>query len=220
MSCMSAIEWFYILILITHGHEKNEGAGVNAEETIQQRADDPNKLFEIIKTKQPDVVITDIVMPQMDAVTAVKHIVELYPQTAVIGLSLIGDDDLRVEILKAGAFGYLLKNAEKEEILKTINCATNGVRFYSRCILDQWKKLITKSQLCLSDEKKPACFNDIEQQIISLICQEKTSKQIGELLHYSIRTIEGYRTKIMDRMQVKTTTGIVVYAIKNKLCKI
>ncbi|MCW3109635.1 MAG: two component transcriptional regulator, LuxR family [Segetibacter sp.] len=178
------------------------------------------ELLEIVKKTRPDIVITDIVMPEMNGITAVKQILELYPETGIIGLSMVDDDDLLIEIFEAGALGYLLKNAEKEEILEAINCVINGVPYYSSSISGHLIKLISESKFNPYKGKKVEVFNDIEQQIVSLICQEKTSKEIGEILHYSIRTIEWYRVRIMEKMQVKTTTGIVIYAIKNKLCKI
>lgn len=178
------------------------------------------ELVETVKKTRPDIVITDIVMPEMDGITAAKQILELYPKTAVIGLSMVDEDDLLIEILEAGALGYLLKNAEKEEILEAIHCVSNGAPFYSKSISDHLAKLIAKSKFDPYKGKKTADFNEVELQIISLLCKEKTSREIAESLHYSARTIEWYKVRIMEKMDVKTTTGIVIYAIKNKLCKI
>ena len=183
-------------------------------------ASNGDELLEIVKKTQPDIVLTDIVMPEMDGITAARQILKLYPKTGIIGLSMVDEDDLLIEILEAGALGYLLKNAEKEEIIEAVNCVFGGVPFYSRTLSGHLAKLISQSKFNPYKGKEVADFNDLESQVILLICQEMTSKEIGEILHYSTRTIEWYRRRIMEKMQVKTTTGIVIYAIKNKLCKI
>lgn len=183
-------------------------------------ASNGNELLEIVKKCQPHIVLTDIVMPEMDGITAARQILKLYPKTGIIGLSMVDEDDLLIEILEAGALGYLLKNAEKEEIIEAVKCVFGGVPFYSRSLSAHLARLISKSKFDPYRGKEVADFNELENQIILLICHEKTSKEIGEILHYSTRTIEWYRGRIMEKMQVKTTTGIVIYAIKNKLCKI
>ncbi len=177
-------------------------------------------LVELVKTMQPAVVLTDIVMPVMDGIVAARQILKLYPKTAIIGLSMVDEDDLLIEMLEAGALGYLLKNAEKEEIIEAIDCVIKGIPYYSSCLSNQLARLISKSRFNPYKGKQIPDFTDTEKEILTLICDEKTSKEIAELLHYSIRTIEWYRAKIMEKMHVKTTTGIVIYAIKNKLCKI
>lgn len=191
------------------------------EETIELVGEAANgrELVEVVKATHPDIVMADIVMPEMSGIDAIKEILEMYPDTGIIALSMVDEDDILIEILEAGALGYLLKNAEKEEILQAINSVVKGVPFYSKCLSSQFLKFLSKNEFNHNKEKRPR-FNDIEQQIIAWICKEKTSKEIGEILYYSIRTIEWYRVRIMEKMEVKNTTGIVLYAIKNKLFKI
>ena len=178
------------------------------------------ELLEVVKSTRPDIVMTDIVMPEMNGIDAVKEILKLYPDTGIIALTMVDDDDMLLEILEAGALGYLLKNAEKEEIIDAILSVKNGEPFYSTSISEQMVKLVGDKKDSSQIHKKTIMFSDKEIEIITLICTEKTNKQISEKLYYSIRTIEWYRAKILEKMQVKSTAGIVAYAIKNKLCKL
>jgi len=188
--------------------------------TLVGEANNGKELVEIVKVAQPDIVITDLMMPEMDGIAAAKEILRMYPKTGIIGLSMVDADDLMIELLEAGALGYLLKSAVKEEILEAVHSVVKGTPYYSSSLSKHLTELISKSKFNPYKGKTVEIFNDVEQKIIALICKEKTSKEIAEMLNYSYRTIEWHRARIMDKMDVKTSTGIVIYAIKNKLCKI
>lgn len=177
-------------------------------------AGDGKELLALIESVRPAVVITDIKMPVMDGVEATKLIKERYPDTGVIALSMFDDEQLILEMLEAGAHGYLLKNSDKFEITDAIQTVYDGKQYYCKFTSGKLAKLIAISRNNMQKKKKEAEFTDKEKDIIRLICKEYTNKQIGEELFMSTRTVEGYRMKILEKMDAKNTVGIVIEAIR------
>ncbi|RYE22425.1 MAG: response regulator transcription factor [Sphingobacteriales bacterium] len=172
------------------------------------------ELLKLVATTAPDIVVTDIKMPQMDGVEATKQIREQYPHIEVIALSMFDDEQLILEILDAGAIGYLLKNSDKSEMIEAINTAYRHQSYYCKHTSAKLAKLIAYSKHANQKKQKEAEFTDREKEIIKLICAECTNKEIGEKLFISTRTVEGYRMKILEKMDAKNIVGIVIEAIR------
>jgi DNA-binding NarL/FixJ family response regulator len=173
------------------------------------------QLLDLVAAHQPQVVITDIKMPVMDGIEATRKIKELFPDTGVIGLSMFDEEDLIIEMLEAGALGYLVKNAEKDEVLEAIKTVYQQEPFYCKQTSTKLAQLIAKSKYNHRQAKNRVEFGEKEIEIIILICKEFTNKEIADQLFLSVRTVEGYRQKLQEKMQVKNSIGIVIYAIQN-----
>jgi DNA-binding NarL/FixJ family response regulator len=156
-------------------------------------------------------------MPVMDGIASTKIVSEKYPSVNIIALSMFDQDNLIIDMLEAGAKGYLLKNADKKEILEAIKSVYNNKPYYCRTTSAKLAKLISKSKFNPYNKNEKPIFSAKEIEIIQLICQENTNKEIGIKLFLSPRTVEGYRLKILEKMNVKSTAGIVIYAVKNGL---
>jgi DNA-binding NarL/FixJ family response regulator len=180
-------------------------------------AENGRELVRMVEEKKPDVVVTDIKMPLMDGIEAARKINELYPDTGVIGLSMFDEDDLIVDMLEAGAKGYLLKNSNKEQIGEAIRTVYNGDPYYCKSTSRKLTEMIAKSRYNPYKKKEKADFSEREKEIIELICKEMTNKEIAEKLFLSVRTVEGHRLNVLEKMNVKNSVGVVVYAIKNGL---
>ncbi|HMP93668.1 MAG TPA: response regulator transcription factor [Phnomibacter sp.] len=174
------------------------------------------ELIALVEELKPHVVITDIKMPKMDGIEATRILSARYPQMGIIGLSMFDEDDLIIDMLEAGAKGYLLKNADKAEVIEAIKTVYEEEVYYCRQTSSKLVQLIAKSKFN-PHGKMRAEFGEKEIEIIQLICQEYTNKEIAEKLYLSVRTVEGYRLKIQEKMQVKNTVGLVVYAIQHNL---
>jgi DNA-binding NarL/FixJ family response regulator len=182
-------------------------------------ASDGLELVQMVKEYRPHVVITDIKMPRLDGIEATRRILAAFPQLPVIGLSMFDEEDLVLEMIDAGAKGYLVKNADKHEVIEAINTVYKGESFYCKQTSTRLAMVIAKRSHQHGLRKETATFTDKEIEIIQLICQEFTTKEIGEKLFMSTRTVDGYRTRLLEKMDVKNSVGIVIYAIQNGIYK-
>ena len=187
--------------------------------SLAGQAENGKELIELVEEFQPDIVITDIKMPHLDGIKATRLLLEKNPHLKIIALSMFDEENLIVEMLEAGAKGYLLKNADKKEILEAINSVYEDNIFYCRHTSAKLASMIVKSRFDPHKKKQQVVFSDREKEIIKLICKQFTAQQIGNTLFLSKRTVEGYRTKIMEKMDVKNTAGVVIFALKNNLVK-
>lgn len=183
-------------------------------------AADGKQLLEQADRLRPDVILTDIKMPVMDGIEATRILAERLPQVYVIALSMFNDDNLVSDMMEAGARGYLLKNAHKTEILEAIKAVHNHEMYYCRQTTAKLIQQLARSKSGLYKEPLLPKFTDKERTIITMICGQASNHEISEALHISVRTIEGYRKRIQEKMKVRNTAGIVVYAIRNGLYKV
>lgn len=194
---------------------------ISRQEDIELLGDaaDGKELIELVKEHKPHVVITDVKMPKMDGIEATKLLLKDYPEIGVIGLSMFDEEDLIIDMLEAGARGYLLKNADKHEVADAIRTVYQEEPYYCKHTSARLAQMIAKSKFNPNKKSKKVEFNDRELEIIRRICQELTNKEIADQLFLSIRTVEGYRLKIQEKMGVKNSIGLVIYAIRNNLYK-
>jgi DNA-binding NarL/FixJ family response regulator len=183
-------------------------------------AADGKELIEITERLMPDIVLTDIKMPKIDGIKATEIIREKFPGINIIALSMFDDDNLIIDMLEAGAKGYLLKSAHKSEIFEAIKAVYKHETYYCKSTSSKLLHLIAQSRFDPSKEIQKPKFSQKEIEIIRLICQEASNKDIAAKLYLSIRTIEGYREKIQEKIKAKNAAGIVVYAIKTGIYKI
>jgi DNA-binding NarL/FixJ family response regulator len=175
------------------------------------------ELIEQVISQEPDIVISDVKMPVMDGAAATRHLAEHYPHIGIIALTMFDEEDLIIDMLEAGARGYLLKNADKNEIIEAIKSVYQQQPYYCRHTSNKLAQMVAKSKFNPYKKSRKVEFSDREKQIIALICEENTNKEIGEKIFISTRTVEGHRQKIMEKMDVKNTVGLVIYAIRNKI---
>ncbi len=183
------------------------------------QAEDGIELLQLEKELQPDVIITDIKMPRLDGIDATRQLLKQNPAVKIIALSMFDEENLIIDMLEAGAKGYLLKNADKQEILEAVFTVYEGSTYYCRATSAKLASLIVKSRFNPYKKQESIAFSDREIEIIKMICRQNTTQQIGEQLFLSKRTVEGYRTKILEKIGAKNVAGIVMYALKNGLVK-
>ncbi len=181
------------------------------------QAGDGEELLRLVADTRPDIVLTDIKMPRLGGIAAAKILLERYPNLKIIALSMFDEEALIVEMLEAGAKGYLLKNADKREILEAILTVHEGDIFYCKHTTAKLATLIVRSKLDFHKKFQEPLFTDREKEVIRLICRQHTAQEIGNLLFLSKRTVEGYRTRILEKMEVKNTAGVVIFALKHHL---
>jgi DNA-binding NarL/FixJ family response regulator len=179
------------------------------------QASDGRELIQLVQETRPDMVLTDIKMPRLDGIAACKLLLQQDPHLQIIALSMFEEENLIVEMLEAGSRGYLLKNADKQEILDAIFTVHEGKIFYCRHTTARLASLIVNSKFDMQKKAAAVVFTERETEIVRLICQQCTAEEIGKKLFLSRRTVEGYRTRILEKMSVKNTAGVVVFALRH-----
>ncbi len=175
------------------------------------------ELLEIVKKRQPQVILMDLKMPEMDGIEATKHIHFKYPEIKIIVLSMFSDDKFILHLIESGASGYLLKNAEPDEVEDAIYAVLdNGFYFNEFVSKAMLTGLINRNKI------KPNFNTDInltdrETEVLRMICEELTNVEIAKKLYLSARTIEGYRNSLLSKIGAKNTVGLVMYAVKSGL---
>ena len=167
-----------------------------------------------IKTP-PDVILLDLRMPVMDGIETHKKISKLYPEIKVIILTMEDDEQFILHLISEGVNGYLLKNADPDEMEKAILKVVENGYYFSENISTLVVKGMVKKDI--TEAVPNLDFNERELQILELICNEFTAAEIAEKLNLSARTVEGYRQKLIDKAGVKNVAGLVIFAVKNNL---
>jgi DNA-binding NarL/FixJ family response regulator len=180
-------------------------------------ASNGHELINMVKKLAPDVVLTDINMPLIDGIEATKKISAKFPKVRVVALTMYDEGEQIIEMIEAGAMGYLVKNASKEEINEAIISVYNNISYFCKQTTLKISQLVSSRGLKHSKETNNAVFKEVEKEIIRHICNGLTSKEIGVLIHLSYRTVEGYRVKIQEKMNVSNIAGIIKYALKHNL---
>lgn len=176
------------------------------------------QLVRLTQQLLPDVVLTDLKMPgDIDGIQAIKEITALNLPCSCIALSTFDTDYLIIEALEAGAMGYITKNVQRGEIIEAIKTVNERQPYYCRTTSLRLARQIGKSSFNPYNKAGLHLFNELEKEMICLICREKTSEDIGKELFMAKRTVEGIRAKILEKAGVKTPIGLVVYAIKNSI---
>lgn len=191
--------------------------GLTQDENLEVmlEAADGEDLVNGIETNMPDVIIMDLKMPVMDGMEATKVIKKKYPEIKILVVTMYDDEKFVIHLMEIGANGYLLKNAEAEEIRKAIYSVYETGYYFNNIVSNALlKKLVIKGNI------KPSFKEDVEltereQDVLKLICAEKTANEMGKQLFLSPRSVEGIRQRLIDKVGVRNTAGLVMFAVKN-----
>ena len=185
--------------------------------TVLEEAKNGEELISKVKHLKPDLAIVDVTMPIKNGIEATREIKDMGLATEVIALSMHNDEKLILQMLQAGAMGFLEKNISKEELYRAIETVVEDRRIYfPESTSRRMFQLIQQSTL------KPFGISSIEfteneMEIIQWVCKDLSNKEIGEKLNISSRTVEGNRDRIMKKMNVRSVAGLVAYAYSNGL---
>lgn len=182
-------------------------------------AEDGHGVLEVLKNNVTDVVLMDIDMGRSNGIDTTQKVKASYPDVHVLALTMHEEQDNIVRMLEAGASGYLIKNAGREELLAAIHTVVKGDSYFSNTVSATLLKALTnlkrRTSSIPSNNNTPLSNREIE--VLKLIAQEYSNGEIAERLFISIRTVDTHRRNILDKLQVKNTAGLVKYAIEKAL---
>ena len=170
------------------------------------------KAIELVDKLHPDIVIMDVTMPDMNGIEATRIITKQTPATKVLGLSIHSDRQFVIAMLKVGARGYLIKRCAFDELITAIQTVLDKQIYLSPKITDVVvKELNTKSGIFPED----SALTTRERQVLQLLSEGKSVKQIAPQLHISISTVETHRRKIMAKLDLHNLPELTKYAIRH-----
>ena len=182
-------------------------------------ADNGRQALTLTRRLKPDVVIMDIAMPELNGIDATRQILDEVPDAKVIALSMHSEKQFIEGMLQAGAAGYLLKDSAFEELIKAIRLVCAGKKYLSPDVTD----IFLQDFLSLSIGKDVENEQDLslrEREVLQLISEGRSMKEIAERLNISVKTVESHRKNIMDKLNLHTVAELTRFAIKQGITSI
>lgn len=174
-----------------------------------------NELMELLKQEQPDVILLDLKMPQMDGMEATRLVRAQYPDVRILILTMHEDDQLALHLLEAGANGYLVKNTDADEIKLALHSCRETGYYFSDYVSSLMLRSIIKKNNPTTSFKEDAQLTDREKEVLRLICEGHTSVEIGQHIFLSHRTVEKIKASLFEKTGAKNSAGLIMYAVKH-----
>jgi len=172
------------------------------------------EFIKLLSSQVPDIVLMDIEMPVINGIETTEKAIALYPQLKVIALTMFNEDQYIQSMIDAGVKGFLIQNINKETLDKAIQTVYNGGNYYSEELFDYFTKQVTKED---KNKTEAVALTRREKEILQLIAEGLSNKEIADILFLSERTIVGHKTNLLSTTGCKNTLSLMSYAIKNKL---
>lgn len=180
-------------------------------------AGDGREAIRLAEELKPDVVVMDIAMPNLNGIDATAQIVKREPRAGVIILSVHSDESYILRALTAGAKGYLLKDSADNDLVRAVQAVAQGRPFFSPAItqtlLEDYMRYLQQRGL----EDSYDLLTEREREVLQLLAEGKSNKEVASLLNLSLYTVETHRTHLMQKLNLHNTAEIVLYAVRKKI---
>ncbi len=177
-------------------------------------ADDGRQAVELAASLHPDVAVLDIGMPQLNGIEATQKIVTADPAIAVVVLSMHSDETYVLRALKAGAKGYLLKSSAEADLIQGVRAVAEGKSFFSpvigRMLLEDYMRQVAKREV----EDSYDLLTPREKEILQLVAEGRTNKEVANILKLSVYTVEGHRGSILEKLNLHSVPELILYAVR------
>jgi len=184
---------------------------------IAGEAEDGREAVRLAGELQPAVVIMDIAMPLLNGIDAAAQISKSNPRTAVIMLSMYSDEEFLIRALTAGAKGYLLKDSAEADVLRAVHAVAQGRTYFTPSIahtlLEDYMRRLQQEGL----QDRYDLLTDREREVLQLLAEGRSNKEVATLLGLSIHTVDTHRTNFMQKLSLHNTAEIVMYAMRKKI---
>jgi DNA-binding NarL/FixJ family response regulator len=203
-----------VRVLIADDHEMfRQGLRLVLEEEGFQfvaEASDGRQAVELCAQHHPEVAILDVSMPVLNGIYAAREIIKSNPRTRVVLLTQHTEDQMVLESLRAGVTGYVLKTRATNELVQALRAVCRGEMYLTQSI----SRTVVQAFL-MKDTLPERPLSDRERQVLQLVAEGKTTKEIASLLGISVNTAESHRTNLMEKLDIHDTAGLVRYALRN-----
>ena len=165
----------------------------------------------------PDIVLMDINMPEMDGYDTALWLRNTYPQVKILALSMMDSESAIIRMIKNGARGYVLKDAEPKALNEALNAVMTKGYYYNELVTG--KLIFSINKLGSEENEIKSLMNLSEKEVtfLKLVCTDFTYKEIADQMNIGIRTVDGYRDTLFSKLQVRSRVGLVLFAIKHGL---
>lgn len=190
-----------------------------AEQSIEVigEAGDGREALDLVDGLRPDVVVMDIAMPNLNGLEATQQIVRRYPAVRVVILTMHENQQYLLQIIRAGATGCVLKRSMGRELVTAIESAARGESYFSPTIatkvVEDYRRLLTRPSETTGDH----LLTEREREILQLVVEGQTNREIADMLTLSIKTVQAHRANIMDKLDAHDRADLVKYAIRSGL---
>ena len=185
-----------------------------ADMSVVGEAGDGREAVALAKSLRPDVVVMDIGMANLNGIEAAQQVTGDRPETAVVMLSMHSDESYILRALKAGARGYLLKDSAEADLIKAVHAVAGGKSFFSpavsKVLLDDYVRKLRRS----GTEDAYDLLTPREREVLQLIAEGKSNKDIANLLNLSVYTVESHRANLMEKLNVRGLPELILYAVR------
>jgi len=182
--------------------------------SVVGEAADGREAVALAKSLRPDVVIMDIGMPNLNGIEAAGQMTQENPELAVMILSMHPDETYVLRALRAGARGYLLKDSAEADLIKAVHVVANGKSFFSplvsKVLLDDYVRKLKRS----STDDAYDLLTPREREVLQLIAEGKSNKEIANLLNLSVYTVESHRSNLMEKLNLRGLPELILYAVR------
>lgn len=175
-------------------------------------AENGKELLTLIKFEKPDVAIVDLQMPVMDGAETCENIIQKFPDVKIIILTMHDSEKYILHMMETGVHAFLLKNTEPDELERAIYAVVEKDFYHNDLVGSVLRKNVKEKKAGLRPVFRHAELTDREKEILVLICQELTIREIGQRLSLSENTVRNHRVNIMEKIEVNNTVGLVKYA--------
>jgi RNA polymerase sigma factor (sigma-70 family) len=184
---------------------------------IVGEASDGRQVVRLADELSPSVIVMDIAMPQLNGIDAAAQILNRDPDIKIIVLSMYADEEFLIRALTAGVKGYLLKDAVQADLLRAVRAIATGRSFFSPAIAQTLAEDYVRQLQNKGIEDSYELLTEREREVLQLLAEGKSNKEVATLLNVSPYTVETHRTHLMQKLNLHNTADIVLYAVRKKI---
>jgi two-component system response regulator NreC len=182
--------------------------------TVVGESSDGREAVALVASQRPDVLVMDVGMPSLNGIEAAVQITQSNPEAAIVMLSMHSDESYVLRALKAGAKGYLLKDSAEADLIRAVRAVAEGKSFFSpavsKVLLDDYVRKLKRS----GTEDPYDLLTPREREVLQLVAEAKSNKEVAQLLNLSVYTVETHRSNIMEKLNLHGVPELILYAVR------